>query len=128
MYSDRRIRPFEDERAFEEALIEIADFFSEEWLTSNSGHPLQTLRQRKDLFASIELAYLGASIQKIKNISPNELNQRIETIKEGDQGNIAGAIWEILLAAAFHKPPKQISRLLGQYQQTYDIEVKLSVA
>ncbi len=126
MYSDRRRCPLKDDekQLFEEALVELVDNFSDSWLTSYSGHPLQTLWNRKDILASIELYYLGRSIQKIKNISPDQLNQNIKLLKSNDRGTMAGAVWEIILTSAFHKPPEQRAKLLGPRKPTYDIEVE----
>jgi hypothetical protein len=124
MYNEGRRCPFEDLQAFEKALIELVNFFSESWLTSNSGHPLQILWGHKDILASIELAYLGCSIQKIKDISPDQLRQNIKLLKSNDRGTMAGAVWEIILAAAYHNPPNQKSRLLGPRKPTYDIDVE----
>jgi hypothetical protein len=125
MFSMRRRCPLRDEdvQLFEEALIEIVDNFSESWLDSNSGHPLQTLWHRKDILASMELYILGKSIQGIKNTSPDQLRQNLKVLKGDDIGNISGAVWEIVLAAAFNKPLKQKSRLLGPRMETFDIEV-----
>jgi hypothetical protein len=123
-YSEGRICPFENIQEFENALIELVTSFSESWLTSNSGHPLQILWARKDILASIELAYIGCSIQKIKPVSPDQLRQNIKLLKNNDRGTMAGAVWEIILAAAFHNPPDQKSRLLGPHRRTYDVDVE----
>ncbi len=124
MYSEGRRCPLGNIQAFENALLELVNSFSEPWLTSNSDHPLQKLWGRKDILASIELAYLGCSIQKIKNISPDQLRQNIKLLKSDDRGTMAGAIWEVILAAAYHNPPNQKSRLLGPRKPTYDIDVE----
>lgn len=128
MYRENRICPLgdrdEDKRAFEDALIELVDQFSESWLNLNSGHPLQALWHRRDILASIELLYLGNSIKKVKGSSPDQLRQNIKLLKSNDRGTIAGAVWEIILAAGFHKPPEQKSKLLGPRKPTYDIEVE----
>lgn len=124
MYSEKRRSPFKNIQAFENILQELVNSFSESWLNSNSGHPLQILWGRRDMLASIELAYLGRSIQKIKNVSPDQLRQNIRLLKSPDHGTMAGALWEIILAAAFHNPPNQKSKLLGPRKPTYDIEVE----
>lgn len=128
MYCEKRRCPLGDgdidKQAFEEALSELVDHFSEEWLKSNSGHPLQTLWHRKDILASIELFYLGDSIKKIKSSSLDQLRQNVKLLKSNDRGTMAGAVWEIVLAAAFHKPPEQKSKLLGPRKPAYDIEVE----
>ena len=128
MYCEKRRCPLgngdEDKQEFEDALLELVDHFSEGWLESNSGHPLQTLWHRKDILASIELFYLGNSIKKIKSSSPDQLRQNIKLLKSNDRGTMSGAVWEIVLAAAFHKPPGQKSKLLGPRKPAYDIEVE----
>ncbi len=126
MYCERRRCPLGDENKplFEEALVELVDNFSEPWLNLNKGHPLQTLWHRRDVLSSIELYSLGSSIQKIKNISPDQLKQNIRLLKSNDYGTMAGAVWEIILAAAFNDPPQQKSRLLGPRMPTYDVEVE----
>ena len=124
MYSEKRRSPFKDIQAFENILQELVNSFSESWLTSNSDHPLQILWGRRDMLASIELANLGCSIQKIKNISPDQVRQNIKLLKKPDHGTMAGAVWEIILAATFHNPPNQKSKLLGPRKPTYDIEVE----
>lgn len=124
VYREGHRSPFIDDEIFEEALRELVDSFSEEWITSNSGHPLQILWHRRDILASIELAMLGLSIRKIKRFSPDQVKQNIRIIKSDDQGNMRNAAWEIILAASFHTPPKQYSRLLGPHKPTYDIEVE----
>lgn len=120
-----RICPLRDEdvQLFEEALIEIVGNFSESWLNLNLDHPLQILWHRKDILSSMELYILGKSIQEIKITSQDQLRQNIKLIKGDDLGNMSGAIWEIILAAAFNKPLKQKSRLLGPSTATFDIEV-----
>ena len=125
MFSMERRCPLRDEdvQLFEEALIEIVENFSESWLNLNSGHPLQTLWHRKDILSSMELYILGKSIQEIKNTSQDQLRQNIKLLKGDDLGNMSGAVWEIILAAAFNKPLKQKSRLLGPRMATFDIEV-----
>ena len=128
MYYEGRRCPLgngdKDKQEFEEALLELVNHFSESWLQSNSGHPLQILWHRRDILASIELSYLGISIKKIKNSSPDQLRQNIKLLKSIDRGTMAGAVWEIVLAAAFQKPPEQKSKLLGPRMPTYDIEVE----
>ena len=126
MLSDRRRCPLrdEDKQLFEEALKEILESFSEPWLTSKSNHPLQILWNRRDHLASLELYTLGNSIRKLRSISPDQLRQNIALLKSDDQGTMAGAIWEIILAAAFSIPPQQKSKLLGPRKPTYDIEVE----
>ena len=71
----------------------------------------------------MELYILGKSIQAIKNTSQDQLRQNIKLLKGDDLGNMSGAVWEIILAAAFSKPLKQKSRLLGPRMATFDIEV-----
>jgi len=114
----------EDKQLFEETLKEISQNFSDSWLALKSSHPLQILWNRRDILASIELHMLGESIRKLKSISPDQLRQNIILLKSDDQGTMAGAIWEIILAAAFSNPPQQKSRLLGPRRPTYDIEVE----
>ena len=124
LYSKGRQRPFENVQLFEDALIELVNSFSETWLTSSSDHPLQILWGRKDFLASIELFYIGYSILKIKHASPDQLKQNIKLLKNNDHGTMAGAVWEVILAAALHNPPNQISRLLGPRKPTYDVDVE----
>lgn len=129
MYSEGRRNPFKDNQPqlFEDALKELIDSFSERWLSANSNHPLQSLWHRTDILASIELANLGISICTVKGFSPDQLRQNIKLLKSKDLGTIAGAVWEIILAAALHNPPNQNSRLLGPRKPTYDIEVKTDI-
>jgi len=119
-----RQNPIDINEKFQEVLQEVEDSFSKSWLGSGKDHPLQAVWHREDILASIELATLGSSIQKIKIVSPDQTRQNIKTIKEIDVGNTRNAIWEIILSAAFHDPPAQYSRLLGPRRPTYDIEVR----
>lgn len=123
MYYQGRRNPCGDNQLFEEALKELVETFSERWLNADSDHPIQSLWRRKDILASTELANLGLSIRKIKDSSPDQLRQNIKLLKNKDLGTMAGAVWEIILAAALHHPPNQNSKLLGPRRPIYDIEV-----
>jgi hypothetical protein len=122
MISDGKACSFE-RHILENALNELISSFSIEWLNSESDHPLQKLWKREDYLASLELANLGCSISKAKMINPEFAMKHINRIKNENPDLRRGSIYEIIFAAAFHIPPKQVVELLHPQAPTYDLIV-----
>lgn len=122
MNSNGKACPFE-RHILENALDELANSFSIEWLNSESNHPLQKLWKRDDYLASLELANLGCSISKAKMINSEFAMKHINRIKNENPDLRRGSIYEIIFAAAFHIPPKQVVEMLHPQAPTYDLIV-----
>ena len=79
----------------------IARQFDTEWLTLNGSNPLQLLWERRDLLATGELLNFGTAIEELENIDPAWVRRRVTHIKEDNEGNRSGAIFELLGLSMF---------------------------
>src|SRR5689334_23215464 len=77
-----------------EKLGKVADAFDLAWLQQAGDHPLQLLWQRQDGLSTNELAWLGDSLERTSLIDGKWTKRAIKTIKEGDQNDRGGAIFE----------------------------------
>lgn len=74
----------------------VAEAFGTDWLEGAGESPVQMLWNRKDALATNELLNFGDAIQRLQAESPTWLKGQIDTIRSRDEGNAAGAIFEIL--------------------------------
>lgn len=84
-------------------LAALAIAFQESWLTADSGHPLQALWARSDALATNELLNFGDAVERLHEESPDWLAGQVNTIKTGDAGQSAGAIFEIIALNLFNR-------------------------
>ena len=84
-------------------LAALAIAFDEAWLTADDGHPLQALWARRDALATNELLNFGDAVQRLHAESPDWLAGQVDTIKTGDAGQSAGAIFEIIALIFFSR-------------------------
>ena len=84
-------------------LAALAIAFDEAWLMAGDGHPVQALWARRDALASNELLNFGDAVQRLHAESPNWLAGQVDTIKTGDAGQSAGAIFEIIALNLFSR-------------------------
>lgn len=83
-------------------LAALAIAFDEAWLTAD-GHPLQALWARRDALATNELLNFGDAVQRLHAESPHWLAGQVDTIKTGDAGQSAGAVFEITALNLFSR-------------------------
>ena len=81
------------------AAIEIA--FGEAWLSQAGAHPVRDLWNRPDALATNELLNLGDAIERFSANSPAWLLGQVSKMKDGDAGEVAGAIFEVLALNLF---------------------------
>src|ERR1700736_2039168 len=91
-----------DPAELEGMLAAIARQFGLEWLTQRGRNPIQALWSRKDALATNELFNLGDAIAAFERLDEDWLKRRVAAIKNGDAGNRAGAIFELLALNLFH--------------------------
>jgi hypothetical protein len=74
----------------------LARHFGIDWLTAQGDNPLQKLWKRRDALATNELLNFGDAIENFEKVDPTWLTEKVEDVKTGDEGNRAGAIFELL--------------------------------
>ncbi len=84
-------------------LAALAVAFDEAWLAADDGHSLQSLWARRDALATNELLNFGDAVQRLQAESPDWLAGQVDTIKTGDAGQSAGAIFEIIALNLFSR-------------------------
>jgi hypothetical protein len=66
------------------------------WLTAGGTNPLQLLWNSRDALATNELLNFGDAVANFESVDANWLRGRVSVVKTGDEGNRAGAIFELL--------------------------------
>jgi hypothetical protein len=102
----------------------IADQFGLTWLDSDGGNPVQKLWRSQDVMATNELLNLGRAVQNLLQADARWTRRRIGHIKSSDQGQRAGAIFEILGLDLFNRPGQRVIPARDD-QQGYDGRVVL---
>lgn len=74
----------------------LAKKYSEKWLCTKEGNPLQTLWNRKDWISTIELFLLAASIDNLAKIDQNWTNNQIQITKQDNENTRKGAFFELI--------------------------------
>lgn len=74
----------------------IARFFDLDWLTADGTNPLQLLWKSRDAIATNELLNFGDAVANFEPVDADWLRERVSVIKTADEGNRAGAIFELL--------------------------------
>ena len=74
----------------------IARHFDLGWLIADGANPLQLLWRSRDAIATNELLNFGDAVENFESVDPNWLRGRVSAVKTGDEGNRAGAIFELL--------------------------------
>ena len=74
----------------------IARQFGMDWLTAEGDNPIQIIWKCRDALATNELLNFGDAIENLEKITSSWLNGQIDKVKKGDEGNRAGAIFELL--------------------------------
>jgi hypothetical protein len=84
------------ESEFNEKLDQIASTFGENWLETESEHPLQKLWNRRDYLATNELYILGNALLELKKIDNKWVNSQVKHILGRDENNRRGAFFELI--------------------------------
>jgi hypothetical protein len=74
----------------------IAHHFDLDWLMADGANPLQLLWRSQDAIATNELLNFGDAVENFEKVDADWLRERVSFIKTGDEGNRAGAIFELL--------------------------------
>lgn len=74
----------------------IVRYFDLDWLTADGINPLQLLWTSRDAIATNELLNFGDAVANFERVDADWLRERISLIKTADEGNRAGAIFELL--------------------------------
>ncbi|MGO9005906.1 MAG: hypothetical protein ACLQB4_09105 [Beijerinckiaceae bacterium] len=74
----------------------MARQFGMDWLTAEGDNPLQKLWKCRDALATNELLNFGDAIENFEKVDTDWLAEQIDKVKNGDEGNRAGAIFELL--------------------------------
>jgi hypothetical protein len=98
LYFGDRINPIKniDENVLDQIFKLIIDSFDKSWLELHDENPIQRLWNRKDYLSTIELFSLGYAIKKLGQIDKKWLKHKVKLIKEKDENNIKGALFELL--------------------------------
>jgi hypothetical protein len=86
----------------------IASEFGLTWLESDGGNPVQKLWRSQDAMATNELLNLGRAVQNLLQADTRWTRRQIGRVKSSDQGQRAGAIFEILGLELFNRPGQQV--------------------
>jgi hypothetical protein len=89
-------------------LTALVELFDEAWLKQDGGHPLQRLWARKDALATNELLNFGDAVERLHLESPAWLKGKVRSIKTGDEGGSAGAVFEIVALNLFSRDDCQV--------------------
>jgi hypothetical protein len=92
----------------EEAFKCIAEQFSEKWVQSPRTHVLQQLWSRKDVLATSELYFFGNCLNKMALLDAKWTKQQKKIIKEQQENNIKGAIFEIIGLGMLSSPSQKV--------------------
>jgi hypothetical protein len=74
----------------------LARHFDLDWLMADGANPLQRLWRSRDAIATNELLNFGDAVENFEKVDANWLRKHVSVIKAGDEGNRAGAIFELL--------------------------------
>jgi hypothetical protein len=74
----------------------LARHFGIDWLTAQGDNPLQALWKCRDGLATNELLNFGDAIENFEKVDSAWLTEKVQGVKTGDDGNRAGAIFELL--------------------------------
>ena len=74
----------------------IARHFDLGWLIADGANPLQLLWRSRDAIATNELLNFGDAVENFEKVDADWLREQVSLIKTGDEGNRAGAIFELL--------------------------------
>ncbi|WP_430252067.1 hypothetical protein [Neorhizobium sp. DAR64860/K0K1] len=91
----------------------IADQFDEGWLNAVGGHPLQKLWRRQDALSTNELLIFGDAVERFRRDSPAWLRGQVRNIKTGDEGQSAGALFEIVALNLFRQDSCRVEPARG---------------
>lgn len=85
-----------DRKELNDKFEAIARNFSLEWLTADGDNPLQKLWKCRDALATNELLNFGDAVEGFEKVDADWLAEQVAIVKTGDEGNRAGAIFELL--------------------------------
>jgi hypothetical protein len=74
----------------------IARHFDLGWLIADGVNPLQLLWRSRDAIATNELLNFGDAVENFEKVDADWLREQVSLIKTRDEGNRAGAIFELL--------------------------------
>jgi hypothetical protein len=74
----------------------LARYFGLDWLKAVGPNPLQILWKSRDALATNELLNFGDAVENFERVDAGWLEGQVSTIKRGDEGNRAGAVFELL--------------------------------
>jgi hypothetical protein len=74
----------------------LARHFDLDWLMAHGANPLQRLWMSRDAIATNELLNFGDAVENFEKVDADWLRKQVSLIKAGDDGNRAGAIFELL--------------------------------
>jgi hypothetical protein len=74
----------------------LARYFDLDWLKADGANPLQILWRSRDALATNELLNFGDAVENFEKVDSGWLAGQVSAVKTGDDGNRAGAIFELL--------------------------------
>ena len=85
-----------DRKELNDKFEAIARLFDISWLNDDGDNPLQKLWKCRDALATNELLNFGDAIEGFEKVDKRWLREQAQIVKSGDEGNRAGAIFELL--------------------------------
>jgi hypothetical protein len=85
-----------DQAELNEKLDALARYFGLDWLKAAGTNPLKILWKSRDALATNELLNFGDAVKNFESVDSGWLAGQVSAIKTGDEGNRAGAIFELL--------------------------------
>jgi hypothetical protein len=85
-----------DQAELNEKFDALARHLGLDWLKADGANPLQILWKSRDALATNELLNFGDAIANFESVDSGWLEGQVSAIKTGDDGNRAGAIFELL--------------------------------
>lgn len=105
-----------------QALEAVRETFGEKWLNGKKWHPVRQLWRSMDWLSTVELLWLGESLQTLQCVDLGWLEHHVREAKRDDKSARVGSQFEILGLAAL-SGPDQVLLPAAQAMPAYDADV-----
>jgi hypothetical protein len=119
-----RINPNLPTAELNQALEAVSLAFDRKWLEHGTSHPVQELWARRDFLATVELFWLGDSLQRLVPLNERWVRHVIEQMKDSNRNSRVGHAFELLLGAALTVPGQAVT-LAAPGTPNYDMDVNV---
>jgi hypothetical protein len=107
-----------------QALEIVRDVLDEKWLNGKKWHPVRQLWRSNDWLSTVELLWLGESLQVLRGVDHDWLEHHVRALKRPDKSDRVGSQFEILGLAAL-TAPDQVLVPAAQAMPAYDADLNV---